>query len=177
MEKSYKEYLQHITTFVLDVDGVLTDGSVQVTTNGELYRTMNVKDGFALKTAVDEGFHMCIISGGSNEGVRKRLEGLGITEIHLGAKDKVALLNNFFKTNGIQSNQVIYMGDDIPDLAAMQLVGLPCCPQDAVPEIKAVCKYISHKKGGKGAVRDIIQQVLKVQGKWLTTSNVSAKYD
>jgi len=177
MEKSYKEYLQHITTFVLDVDGVLTDGSVQVTTNGELYRTMNVKDGFALKTAVDEGFHMCIISGGSNEGVRKRLEGLGITEIHLGAKDKVALLNNFFKTNGIQSNQVIYMGDDIPDLAAMQLVGLPCCPQDAVPEIKAVCKYISHKKGGKGAVRDIIQQVLKVQGKWITTSNVSAQYD
>ena len=177
MEKSYKEYLQHITTFVLDVDGVLTDGSVQVTTNGELYRTMNVKDGFALKTAVDEGFHMCIISGGSNEGVRKRLEGLGITEIHLGAKDKVALLNNYFKTNGIQSNQVIYMGDDIPDLAAMQLVGLPCCPQDAVPEIKAVCKYISHKKGGKGAVRDIIQQVLKVQGKWITTSNVSAKYD
>lgn len=177
MEKSYKEYLQHITTFVFDVDGVLTDGTIMVTTAGEMYRNMNIKDGFALKTAVDHNYNICIISGGSNEGVRKRLEGLGITDIHLGAKVKTELLHTYFKEHHIQSDQVIYMGDDLPDFAPMQLVGLPCCPQDAVPEIKAICKYISHKKGGEGAVRDIIEQVLKVQGNWGPISNTPANYD
>ncbi len=177
MEKSYKEFLQHITTFVFDVDGVLTDGSILVTTEGEMYRTMNVKDGFALKTAVDHNYHICIISGGSNEGVRKRLEGLGIKEIHLGAKQKPELLQNYFSEHGIQPENVIYMGDDIPDLAAMKMVGLPCCPQDAVPEIKAISKYISHKKGGQGAVRDIVEQVLKVQGNWISNGSASARYD
>ena len=177
MEKSYKEYLQQITTFVLDVDGVLTDGTIMVTTAGEMYRNMNIKDGFALKTAVDHGYNICIISGGSNEGVRNRLTGLGITDIHLGAKQKTTILNDYFKEKSIQSENVIYMGDDIPDVAPMKLVGLPCCPQDAVPEIKAICKYISHKKGGLGAVRDIIEQVLKVQGKWMSNGNPSARYD
>lgn len=177
MEKSYKEFLEHITTFIFDVDGVLTDGSIMVTTEGELYRAMNIKDGFALKTAVDEGFHICIISGGSNEGVRKRLQGLGIHNIYLGAKHKTDILKKFFAEEGILSDNVLYMGDDIPDFAPMNMVGLPCCPQDAVPEIKNICKYISHKKGGKGAVRDVIEQVLKVQGKWMSNGDASAKLD
>ena len=174
-EKSYKEYLNHITTFIFDIDGVLTDGSVFVTTTGELLRTMNIKDGYALKTAVDQKFNICIISGGSNEGVKLRLEGLGIKEIHLGTHNKISHLNEFLKKYNLKQENVLYMGDDIPDLQVMKLVGLPCCPQDAVPEIKAISKYVSHKKGGKGAVRDVIEQVLKVQGKW--QSSFDAKYD
>ncbi|MAO09003.1 MAG: 3-deoxy-D-manno-octulosonate 8-phosphate phosphatase [Alteromonas sp.] len=175
MEKSYKEYLQHITTFIFDVDGVLTNGSVIVNTDGALLRTMNVKDGFALKSAVDKGYHICIISGGSNEGVRKRLEGLGVTEVHLGTHYKIGTLEKFFEKHQIKPENVLYMGDDLPDFNVMQRVGLPCCPQDAVPEIKSISKYVSHKKGGKGCVRDVIEQVLKVQGKWFTEKNADAK--
>ncbi len=177
MEKSYKEYLQHITTFVFDVDGVLTDGSIIINTDGELFRTMNIKDGFALKTAVDRGFNVCIISGGTNEGVRARLSGLGITDIHLGTHQKTKTLNEYLASKNLNNENVLFMGDDIPDLDVMQHVGLPCCPQDAVPEIKDICKYISHRKGGKGCVRDVVEQVLKVQGKWIDGSGASAKYD
>ncbi len=174
-DKSYKEYLADITTLIFDVDGVLTDGTITVTTDGEMLRTMSIKDGFALKTAVDTGFNVCIISGGSNEGVRKRLSGLGITDIYLGAHNKIEQLNEYLSKHNITKSQVLYMGDDIPDYPVMKLVGLPCCPQDAVAEIKAVSKYISHKNGGKGAVRDVIEQILKVQGKW--NGNFDAKYD
>ncbi|WP_299126361.1 HAD-IIIA family hydrolase [uncultured Winogradskyella sp.] len=174
-DKSYKEYLANITTFIFDVDGVLTDGTITVTTDGEMLRTMNIKDGFALKTAVDAGFNVCIISGGSNEGVRKRLAGLGIKDIFLGAHNKIDQLNTYLNKHNITKPNVLYMGDDIPDFPAMKLAGLPCCPQDAVAEIKAISKYVSHKNGGKGAVRDVIEQVLKVQGKW--NGNFDAKYD
>ena len=175
MEKSYKEYLNDITTFVFDVDGVLTDGSVIVTTNGEMLRRMNIKDGYALKTAVDKGYQVCIISGGSNEGVRTRLEGLGVTEIHLGVQDKIACFDSCMNKYDIDPEHVLYMGDDIPDLFVMQKAALPCCPQDATPEIKAISKYVSHRNGGEGAVRDVIEQVLKVQGQWV--KNFDAKYD
>lgn len=174
-EKSYKEYLKHITTFIFDVDGVLTDGTVQITNNGDILRTMNVKDGYALKTAVDSGFHICIISGGTNEGVRVRLEGLGIKDVFLGAHNKIEQLNQFLKKTNIKIENVLYMGDDLPDYPVMKLVGLACCPQDAVPEIKNVSHYISHKKGGAGAARDVIEQVLKVQEKW--HKNFEANYD
>ena len=174
-EKSYKEYLEHITTFIFDVDGVLTDGTVTVTSSGDLLRKMNMKDGYALKTAVDMGYNVCIISGGSNEGVRIRLQGLGISNIYLGAHNKIEQLNEYLNNHGIKSENVLYMGDDIPDFPVMKVIGLPCCPQDAVPEIKNISKYISHKKGGKGAVRDVIEQVLKVQGRW--NGNFGAKYD
>ncbi|MDT0294979.1 HAD-IIIA family hydrolase [Mesonia ostreae] len=167
MERNYKEILNDITTFVFDVDGVLTDGTVHVSAEGELLRSMNIKDGYALKKAVKSGFTVCIISGGKNEAVRKRLNGLGITEIHLGIEDKVACLEKLFKSQGIIAENVAYMGDDIPDLYPMRLIGLPTCPQDAVPEVKAISKYISHKNGGKACARDLIEQVLKVQGKWL----------
>ncbi|PZW42370.1 3-deoxy-D-manno-octulosonate 8-phosphate phosphatase (KDO 8-P phosphatase) [Mesonia algae] len=167
MERNYKEILNDITTFVFDVDGVLTDGTVHVSVEGELLRSMNIKDGYALKKAVSSGYKICIISGGKNEAVRKRLSGLGITEIHLGVEDKVTCLNQFFKTHHIDAKNVAYMGDDIPDLYPMRIIGLPTCPQDAAPEVKAISKYISHKDGGKGSARDLIEQVLKVQGKWL----------
>ena len=167
MAKSYKEIMNDITTFVFDVDGVLTDGSVFVNTTGEMLRTMNIRDGYALKAAVDNGYNVCIISGESNEGVRVRLRNLGITDIHLGTPDKVATFDEYTDVYSILPEQVLYMGDDIPDYHVMQLVGLPTCPQDACPEIKAISKYISHKNGGKGAVRDVIEQVMKVQGKWM----------
>ena len=174
-DKSYKEYLHDITTFVFDIDGVLTDGSVLVTTNGEMLRTMNIKDGYALKTAIDQEYNICIISGGSNEGVRKRLNGLGIKDIYLGVQQKVERLQEYMNGKGISTDELLYMGDDIPDIPVMLMAGLPCCPQDAVPEIKAISRYVSHKNGGKGAVRDVIEQVMKVQGKWNTIYN--AKYD
>lgn len=166
MAKSYKEILNDITTFIFDIDGVLTDSSVHVSPTGEMLRIMNIRDGFAMKAAIESGYNLCIISGGSNEGVRIRLQNLGIKDIHLGSADKVQTFNEYIASHQINPEQVLYMGDDIPDFHVMKLVGLPTCPQDAVAEIKAISKYISHKNGGKGAVREIIEQVMKVQGKW-----------
>lgn len=174
-EKSYKEYLNHITTFIFDVDGVLTDGTITVTTKGEMLRRMSIKDGYALKTAVNKGYNVCIISGGTNEGVRKRLEGLGIKDIYLGAHQKVIQLDEYLAKKNINIENVLYMGDDIPDVPVLKRVGLSCCPQDAAYEVLEICKYISHIDGGKGAARDVIEQVLKVQGKW--DKNFDAKYD
>ncbi|MCB0448265.1 MAG: HAD-IIIA family hydrolase [Gelidibacter sp.] len=174
-DKSYKEHLNHITTFIFDVDGVLTDGTIALTTSGEMLRTMHTKDGFALKTALQAGYNVCVISGGSNEGVRLRLRGLGVTDIYLGSHNKIEQMNEYLDNNKIKLENVLYMGDDIPDYPVMKLVGLPTCPQDAVQEIKAISKYVSHKKGGLGCVRDVIEQVLKVQGKW--NGNFDAKYD
>ncbi|MFC4479860.1 KdsC family phosphatase [Flavobacterium chungangensis] len=175
MGKSYKEIMNDITTFVFDVDGVLTDGSVFVTNEGEMLRTMNIRDGYAMKAAIESGYHVCIISGGSNEGVRVRLRNLGVNDIHLGTPDKVKTFNAYCESNNIKPENVLYMGDDIPDFHVMKLVGLPTCPQDASPEIKTLCRYISHVKGGRGAARDVIEQVMKVQGKWMDYFN--AKHD
>lgn len=175
MEKSYKECLKDITTFVFDVDGVFTDGSLLITSEGEMLRKMSVKDGYALKTALQKGYNVCIITGGTNEGVRLRLKGLGVTEIYLGAHHKEEPLVEYLKKHKISAKNVLYMGDDMPDIPPMMLVGLPTCPQDAVPEVKAVVKYISHKNGGDACVRDVIEQVLKVRGDWY--SNFSAAND
>lgn len=168
MAKSYKEILNDITTFIFDIDGVLTDSSVHITETGEMLRIMNIRDGFAMKAAIESGYNVCIISGGSNEGVRIRLQNLGITDIHLGSSDKVKTFKEYTEIYDLNPEQVLYMGDDIPDYHVMRLVGMPTCPQDAVSEIKAISKYISHKNGGRGAVREIIEQVMKVQGKWNT---------
>ena len=157
-----------ITTLIFDVDGVLTDSSVFVTNEGEILRIMNIRDGYAMKAAVECGYNVCIISGGSNEGVRIRLRNLGITDIYLGTPDKVATFKEYIELYDIKPEQVLYMGDDIPDYHIMQLVGLPSCPQDSTPEIKAISRYISHRNGGRGAARDVIEQVMKVQGKWMS---------
>lgn len=166
MEKNYKQILNDITTFVFDIDGVLTDGNLGVTLDGQLMRSMNVKDGFALKKALKEGYEILIISGGTNEGTRTRLKDLGITNIHLGIQDKVECLEEFFDIYDIKAENTAYMGDDIPDIYPMQKVALPTCPQDAVNEVKAASLYVSHKNGGHACARDLIEQVMKSQGKW-----------
>lgn len=175
MEKSYKQYLPNIDTFIFDVDGVLTNGIVTIMPDGELVRQMNIKDGYALKTAVDKGYRVCIISGGTNEGVRTRLKNLGITDIYLGAHNKTEQYQELVDMYNLQRENVLYMGDDIPDYPVMKLVGMPCCPNDAAPEIKEVSKYVSNIKGGEGCVRDVLEQVMRVQGTW--DSNFNAKYD
>ena len=175
MEKSYKEIMPQITTFMFDVDGVLTNGMVHISTTGELTRTMNTKDGYALKVAIDLGYHVCIISGGANEGVRKRLEALGIKDIYLGAHNKMVQFNEYITGKNLKPEEILYMGDDIPDYPVMKVVALPTCPKDAVYEIQEAASYISHFNGGLGCVRDVIEQVLKVQGKW--NGKFDAKYD
>ena len=175
MSKSYKEIMPQITTFIFDVDGVLTDGTVTIFPDGELVRKMNIKDGYALKTAVNNGYNVCIISGGTNEGVRKRLRDLGITDIYLGAHNKIEQLSEYLEIYNIKPEHVLYMGDDIPDYPVMKMVGLAACPKDAVQEIQNISVYISQKKGGNGCVRDVIEQVLKVQDKW--NGDFDAKFD
>ena len=175
MKKNYKEYLKDITTFIFDVDGVLTDGSILVTTKGEMLRKMNVKDGYALKTALLKGYNICIITGGTNEGVKERLKGLGVTDIYLGAHHKQDPLEEYLDIYNIDPKNVVYMGDDLPDIPPMKMVALAASPQNAVQEVKAISDYVSHKNGGEGCVRDIIEQVLKVRGDW--NDNYSAKND
>jgi 3-deoxy-D-manno-octulosonate 8-phosphate phosphatase (KDO 8-P phosphatase) len=175
MEKSYKEYLKDITTFIFDVDGVFTDGTLLITTEGEMLRKMSVKDGYALKTAFQKGYNICIITGGTNEGVRLRLAGLGVSDIYMGAHHKQEPLKEYLAKHSIAPENVLYMGDDMPDIPPMKIVGLPTCPQDAIPEVKEVAKYISHRNGGDACVRDVIEQVLKVRGDW--NSNFSAAND
>lgn len=171
MARSYKEIMNDVTTFIFDVDGVLTDSNVTITTTGELLRTMNTRDGYAIKTAIDSGYTVCVISGGNNEGVRSRLRGLGVTDIYLGIHDKIEVFKEFTDIYQIKPETVLYMGDDIPDYYVMQKVGLASCPQDAVAEIKQICQYVSHKNGGEGCVRDVIEQVMKVQGKWMKSAD------
>lgn len=166
VEVMFLQKLKEITTFVFDVDGVLTDGSVQVTDNGQSLRTFNIKDGYAMQLAVKKGYNLCIISGGDGIAMARRFHNLGIKDVFLAAGDKVALFNHYIQDKKINASTVLYMGDDIPDFKVMQLVGLATCPADAVNEIKNISHFISPYCGGKTAVRDIIEKVMKVQGKW-----------
>lgn len=167
MEESYKTLLNRVENFIFDVDGVLTDGSLLITSKGDQLRRMYIGDGYAIKAALQKGYKVCIISGGKNEGVRERLRGLGVTDIYLGIDNKTEVLEEYLDLYELDPEKTLYMGDDIPDLYVMQKVGLPACPQNGVPEIKAISKYISHRSGGDGCVRDVIEQVLKVRGDWL----------
>jgi len=160
------ELFAPIKTFVFDVDGVLTDGSLILTDEGGMLRTMNIKDGYAMQLAVKKGYGVWIISGGKSEAVRQRLNRLGISEVHIGIESKKEFLHDIIIASKTDYSSVLYMGDDIPDYAAMQTCGLPCCPNDAVNEIRQVAKYISPKDGGKGCVRDVIEKVLKLNGHW-----------
>tara|TARA_B000000609_G_C23997420_1_gene253096 strand:+ start:25 stop:534 length:510 start_codon:yes stop_codon:yes gene_type:complete len=166
--KNYKELLKEITTFILDVDGVLTNGKILVTSKGKMLREMNTKDGFIIKYALDKGFKIFIISGGTNKGVKERLKDLGIEEIFLGEHTKKDTYEKLIKKYNLKRNEIVYMGDDIPDIPVMKKIGVPCCPNDAVPDVKQISIYISKKNGGQGCVRDIIEQTLRVQNKWLT---------
>jgi 3-deoxy-D-manno-octulosonate 8-phosphate phosphatase (KDO 8-P phosphatase) len=162
----FLQKLRDITTLIFDVDGVLTTGEILASNTGEFLRTFNIKDGYALQLAVKKGYHVCIISGGSGETMQKRFEALGIKNIFLGVSDKVAVFEKILLKYQLDKAEVLYMGDDIPDYNIMKLVGLPTCPADAVEEIKAISTFISPYPGGKTAVRDIIEKVLKIQGNW-----------
>lgn len=168
---NYLKQLHPIKCFVFDVDGVLTDGKVLALASGEQARSFLVKDGYGIERALLAGYHVAIISGGAQEGVQKRLEFLKIKHIHLGVKDKVEVFNQLCQQLQIQPGEVLYVGDDLPDYEVMQLVGLPCCPNDAVEEIKAISMYVSDKNGGEGCVRDVIEKVMKVQGTWRKFQN------
>ena len=163
---SYKTKLNDITTFIFDVDGVLTDSTVILDPSGEMVRCMNTRDGFAMQLAVKKGYHVCIITGGNSPMVKQRLEYLGIKDVFLAAESKMACLQEYIDKKKIPLENILYMGDDIPDHQVMRLVGLPTCPKDAAPEILDVSEYVSHVNGGKGCVRDVIEQTLRVQGNW-----------
>lgn len=165
--KNFKEKLKDIKLLVLDVDGVLTDGMVICSENGDQLRTMNIKDGYALQLAVKTGLGLLIISGGNSKGVLARLQKLGIKDIFMSAETKLPLLESFCVDNKYLPEEVLYMGDDIPDLHCMNWAGTAACPADSANEIKEICDYVSRFNGGGGCVRDIIEQILKVQGKWM----------
>jgi 3-deoxy-D-manno-octulosonate 8-phosphate phosphatase (KDO 8-P phosphatase) len=173
--KNYKSLLLKIKTFIFDVDGVLTDGKFMITTEGELLRSFDTKDGYAMKCALIKGYKIAIISGGTNEGVRQRFKELGVFDIYLGAHHKIEAYQDLLDNYALHPDEILYIGDDIPDIAVMEKVGVGCCPADAVPDVKAIADYISHKKGGEGCVREIIEQVLRVQGKW--TLDIGAAKD
>ena len=164
---NYKELLKDITTFIFDYDGVLTEGIVWLTENGEPLRTANVRDGYALQLAIKKGYRIAVISGGKSGSTTRRLASLGITDVFLGVEHKIDVFNDYLRENGLNAKEVLYMGDDIPDLKPMEGAGVAACPADASEEIRAVSDYISHHNGGKGCVRDIIEQVMKLQNKWM----------
>lgn len=160
------EPFKEIHTFIFDVDGVLTDGNLLITEKGELLRTMNVRDGYAMKRALQAGYNLCIITGGNSEGVNDRLKALGIKEIHSGISNKIAVYNQIVEHHQLEEGGILYLGDDMPDYEVMRRVGLPACPGDAIQEIKEIASYISPFDGGKGCVRDVIEKVLRLRGDW-----------
>jgi 3-deoxy-D-manno-octulosonate 8-phosphate phosphatase (KDO 8-P phosphatase) len=160
------ELFAPIRTFVFDVDGVLTDGSLLLTADGDMLRSMNINDCYAMQHAIKKGYNIWILSRGNFEGVRLGLNGVGVQEVHVGIENKKEFLEQRVTAGQISYESILYMGDDIPDYAAMQLCGLPCCPNDATAEVRQVAKYISPKGGGKGCVRDVIEKVMKLNSDW-----------
>lgn len=163
---SYLDHFKSIKAFVFDVDGVLTDGKVTLLPDGGQMRTMHSKDGYALHMAIKQGFQVAIITGGNSEQVRSRMQQLGIYNLYMACSHKDEAMEDFLMIHNIDSEHVMYMGDDVPDIAALRMVGLPACPADAGYEVKSISKFISKRRGGDGCVRDIIEQVMKTQGKW-----------
>ena len=155
-----------IKTFVFDVDGVLTDGSLLILSDGQLARRMNIKDGYALQLAVKKGYRVVIISGGTSEQVKERLQKLKVTDVFMQVENKQKFLTDYIDKNNLSWNEILFMGDDIPDYNCMLLAALACCPADAVSEVRVISKYISPYKGGEGCVRDVIEKVLKLNGNW-----------
>lgn len=155
-----------VKAFAFDVDGVLSAQVIPLHPSGEVMRTANIKDGYALQLAVKLGYPVAIITGGNTVAVKKRYQSLGIEDIYMGASDKMIQFNNWTTKRGLNPDEIMYMGDDLPDYPIMKVVGIPVCPSDAVEEIKSLCKYISHKNGGEGCVRDILEQVLRAHNRW-----------
>jgi 3-deoxy-D-manno-octulosonate 8-phosphate phosphatase (KDO 8-P phosphatase) len=166
LEPYYLALLKTATAIVMDVDGVLTDSSVLIMENGDQLRNMSIRDGYALQLAMKKGLTLAVITGGKSEGVVKRLNGLGIQHVNKNSDDKISALNNLVKELNVDLQTTVYIGDDMPDLEAMKLCGIPCCPTDACIEVIGLSKYVSPFKGGHGCVRDIIEKILKLQNKW-----------
>jgi 3-deoxy-D-manno-octulosonate 8-phosphate phosphatase (KDO 8-P phosphatase) len=164
---NFKEKLTKVKAFVFDVDGVFASSKVYLHPSGDLMRTMNIKDGYAVFYAIRKKYLICIISGGTSESVRGRFKNLGIADIYLGSHNKVKDFNDFLQKHELKPDDILYMGDDLPDYEVMKMVAVPTCPSDAVEEIKAISSYISDKSGGEGCVRDVIEQVLRLQGRWM----------
>jgi len=160
--------LSHIKALVFDVDGVLSDSTIPMDVEGQPLRTLNVKDGYAIQLAVKKGLIVAIITGGKSEIIEKRYSYLGVKYIYMGAHTKVLELQDLMSKTGISLSEMLYMGDDIPDYEVMQRVGCPVCPADAAPEIKEIARYVSPCIGGHGAARDVIEQVLKAHGAWMS---------
>ncbi|MBN1132396.1 MAG: HAD-IIIA family hydrolase [Bacteroidales bacterium] len=164
---NFKEALQHVKGFAFDVDGVLSSPKVYVSPDGELIRTMNTKDGYAIQYAVKRGYPVAIITGARSELVGIRFRNLGLRDIYLGSSNKVNDFEDYISRYGFGAEEILYMGDDLPDFYVMQKAGIACAPSDAVEEIKAISDYISHFGGGEGCVRDVIEQVLRLHGRWM----------
>lgn len=159
--------LTKIRAIFFDVDGVLSAETIQQNDNGEPMRTVNIKDGYAMQYAVKQGLILAIITGGKSEAVRRRYESLGLKDVFIGASVKVEVYEQLKQKYNLTDEEIMYMGDDIPDYEVMSVCGLPCCPADAAPEIKSISKYVSHKNGGMGCGRDVVEQVLKAKGNWM----------
>jgi 3-deoxy-D-manno-octulosonate 8-phosphate phosphatase (KDO 8-P phosphatase) len=162
----FKEDLRSIRAFAFDVDGVLSTNQVILHASGDLMRSVNTRDGFAIKKAIDLGYRVAIITGARSESLRGRFAALGTHDVFLASEDKASDLQTFAEKYGLKMSEILYMGDDVPDLDAMRLVGMPTCPGDAASEVQSVSRYISNFAGGQGCVRDVIEQVLRSQGKW-----------
>lgn len=160
------EPFKQIKTFIFDIDGVWTNSQMLITEAGELLRSMNTRDGYAAKQALNEDFRICVITGGSSVGVEKRMRALGVRDYFGGVRDKMEVYESYVDGLQLNEEEILYMGDDIPDYDPMRRVGLPTCPADAAPEIKSISRYISPYKGGEGCVRDVIEKVLKLHGFW-----------
>ena len=159
--------LTKIRGFAFDVDGVLSPSTIPMSDDGEPLRMVNIKDGYALQLAAKLGYRIAIITGGKTENVRYRYEKLGIRDIYLGASHKLEIFRDWMKKERLEAGEVIFMGDDIPDLKCLREAGLPCCPYDACAEVRATASYISRFTGGYGCVRDVLEQVLKAHGDWM----------
>lgn len=166
--------LKKIKALCFDVDGVLSTETVPMDADGTPLRTVNIKDGYAMQLAVKMGLHVAIITGANVDSVRKRYEGLGVQEVHLGCAIKTQYYEAFRQKYNLQHEEILYMGDDIPDYEVMRLCGCPCAPSDAAPEIRNISIYVSHLRGGYGCGRDVIEQVLRAQGKWMSDKNAFA---
>ena len=163
-----------INCFAFDVDGVLTNGSLLISPGGEWLRQMNIKDGYALQLAIKKGYQVLILSGAKSDPVADRLSKLGISQIFQGIEDKAGQLKTCIQSLKLEADKLLFMGDDIPDYGALQVAGLPCCPADAVIEIRNSSKYISPFAGGQGCVRDVIEKVLKLNGHWSLGTDVKS---
>ncbi len=164
-----------VTTFIFDMDGVLTDGSLLVMPDGVWLRRMNIKDGYALQLAVKKGYRVAIFSGSNSDEVKDRLSKLGITDVYMNVKDKRSAVEEYMNKHSLKTEQVLAMGDDIPDIDMLKISGIAACPADAVQEIKSISHYISPITGGEGCVRDVIEKVMKLRGDWNNDTTVASR--